>query len=73
MYIMVEVMKAMVKAKKIGGSIMVRIPKEITELEGIEENQIIEIDIKKTRSSGFGILKGRLRSFRKEDELNTHE
>jgi hypothetical protein len=51
-------MKAIVKTKKIGGSIMLRVPKEIVEAEGIEENQMVELDVKKTRISGFGILKG---------------
>ena len=50
-------MKAFVKTKKIGGSIMVRIPKDVTETEGIEENQVVEIEVRRARISGFGLLK----------------
>lgn len=65
-------MKAFVKTKRIGGSIMVRVPKEIVEAEGIGENQMVELDVKKAKVSGFGILKG-LGPFTKEDELDTHD
>ena len=51
-------MKVVSKTKKIGGSIMVRIPKDLVEAEGIVENQTVEIEIKKARISGFGMLKG---------------
>ena len=37
------------KTKKIGGSIMVRIPKDLAEAEGITENQTVQIEIKKTK------------------------
>ena len=49
---------ATVKAKKIGGSIMVRIPKEIVETLSIRPNEIVKITVKKTRKSGFGLFKG---------------
>ena len=51
-------MKTLVKTKRIGGSIMVRIPKEIVEAESIRENQLIEIDVNKPRKDFFGALKG---------------
>ena len=61
-----------VRTKRIGGSIMVRIPKDLAEAEGIGENQMVEIEVKKSKKSGFGSLK-ELRSFSKEDGLNTHD
>ncbi len=51
-------MKAVTRARKIGGSIMVTIPKEIVKEEAIKEGQIVEIEIKRIIKSGFGIAKG---------------
>ncbi|MBI4895476.1 MAG: AbrB/MazE/SpoVT family DNA-binding domain-containing protein [Candidatus Aenigmarchaeota archaeon] len=50
--------QALVKTKKIGGSIMVRIPKEVIETESIHENELIKITVEKVRKSGFGMAKG---------------
>lgn len=49
---------ATVKTKKIGGSLMVRIPKSIVEEEAIQVNQSIKITIEKQKISGYGLLKG---------------
>ncbi len=51
-------MKAVARARKIGGSIIVTIPKEIVKEESIKEGQIVEIEIKRVVKSGFGIAKG---------------
>lgn len=51
-------MKVVSKTKRIGGSLMVRIPKDLAEAEGLGENQLVELEIKKKKISGFGILKG---------------
>lgn len=63
-------MESLTKARKIGGSIMVTIPKEIVETESIQEGEIIKIKVEKIKKSGFGMLKG-IGKFSKEDELNT--
>lgn len=65
-------MKAFVKAKKIGGSIMVRVPKEIVEAEIITEGTLVEIDVNKPKRNFFGALRG-IGKMTKKDELNTHE
>ena len=52
-------MKAIAKTRKIGGSLVVTIPKTIVNEISLHENQTIEINIKKVRKSGFGILKGK--------------
>lgn len=65
-------MKTIATTKKIGGSLMVRIPKDVAQAEGIGENQKVELDVKKLKISGFGILKG-IGPFTKEDELDTHD
>ena len=49
---------ATVKTKKIGGSIMVRIPKELVESLSLGENELVNITVNKTRKSGFGIAPG---------------
>ncbi len=49
--------EAIVKTKKIGGSIMVTIPKNIAEMEQISPNEIIRIELHKIKHKGFGILK----------------
>ena len=64
-------MKAIVKAKKIGGSIMVRVPKEIVEEESITEGALIQIDVTRPKRDFFGAFKGL--KMGKNDELNTHD
>lgn len=51
-------MKTVARARKIGGSLVVTIPKEIVKEEDIREGQIVEVEIKKVIKSGFGIAKG---------------
>lgn len=48
------------RARKVGGSIMVRIPKEIVEIEGIKEGETLQVDIKKLKKDFFGITPGLL-------------
>ncbi len=64
--------RALVKTRKVGGSIVVSIPKEATEQEGIREGELVEIEVKKAKKDWFGALKG-IGSFSKEDELDTHD
>ena len=68
---MIDNMKAVAYTRKIGGSLVVTIPKEIVREEGLQENQTVEIEIEKVKKSGFGLLKG-MHSFRKEDEFSSH-
>ena len=42
------------RTKKIGGSLMVRIPKDIVELESIHEGEAVQLQIKKIRKDWFG-------------------
>jgi len=63
--------RAVIRAKRIGGSIMVRIPKEVVEQEDIHEGEMVEVDVRKARRSGFGITPG-IGPFTHEDELDTH-
>jgi antitoxin component of MazEF toxin-antitoxin module len=63
---------SMTKTRKVGGSLVVTIPKKVVESKKIKEGEIVEITIKKVRKDGFGILKG-MKPFTAEDELDTHE
>lgn len=49
---------AIVKARAIGGSIVVRIPKEIVREENIREGELVKIEVEKVKRSYFGALKG---------------
>jgi len=62
--------KAVIRAKRVGGSIMVRLPKEVVEQEDLHEGEMVEIDVKKARKSGFGMFPG-IGSMKREDELDS--
>jgi len=61
----------LVKARKLGGSIVVRIPREIVEQEGIAAGETVSITVKKIKKSWFGAFKG-IGSMTKADELDEH-
>ena len=63
--------RALARTRRIGGSIVVTIPKEATEQEGIRGGELVEIEIKKARKDWFGALEG-IGRFSKDDELDTH-
>ena len=65
-------METITRVRAVGGSLMVRIPKDLVKLESIEDGQLVEIRIKKVKKSFFGSLKG-IGKFTKDDELNTHD
>ena len=61
--------RTVVKTRKIGGSIVVRIPKMCGE-EGIEEGAFVEIDVKKAKDDWFGSFPT-LKKFSRKEELDT--
>ncbi|MEM3550875.1 MAG: AbrB/MazE/SpoVT family DNA-binding domain-containing protein [Candidatus Bathyarchaeia archaeon] len=63
---------SLVKTRKVGGSLIVTLPKELVESKKIKEGEIIEITVKKVKKDGFGIFKG-LSPFTARDELTVHE
>jgi len=63
--------RAVIRAKRVGGSIMVRLPKEVVEQEDIHEGEMVEVDVKKAERSGFGIDPN-IGPMTREDELDTH-
>ena len=56
--------------KRIGGSIMVRIPKDVVEQEGIGENESIDLSVRKSRRDFFGAMPG-LKPWTKADKLRS--
>jgi hypothetical protein len=62
----------LVKTRRVGGSLVVTIPKEVIEAKQIHEGEIVEITVKKLRLEGFGALKG-IGPFTQDDEMKTHE
>ncbi len=60
--------KALTKTRKVGGSIVVTLPKELVQTENIKVGECIEITVKKCRKNGFGIFKG-MSPFTIKDEL----
>jgi hypothetical protein len=67
-----NVAKAYVKSRKVGGSIVISIPKKVAEHEGIREGELLEIEVRKAKKDWFGAFKG-IGPFTREDELDTHE
>ena len=61
--------KALVKTRKIGGSIVVRIPKELVEHEGIREGELVELEVQRARKDWFGAFPT-LKPFSREEELD---
>jgi len=64
--------ETIVRARKLGGSLVVTIPKQIATQEGIAEGEAVMLKIKKARKDWFGALKG-VGPFTKEDELDEHK
>jgi len=62
--------QCLAKTRKVGGSIVVTLPKEVVDLQQIKENKYVEITVKKCRKDGFGILKG-MAPFTVEDEMKS--
>jgi antitoxin component of MazEF toxin-antitoxin module len=64
--------KCLTKTRRIGGSIVVTLPKELVETLKIKENEFLEISVKKCRKNGFGALRG-MRPFTVKDEMKAFE
>ena len=59
------------KAKRVGGSLMVTVPKAIVDLLGLEEGEVIEFTVRRSRQSYLGALRG-IGSFTEADRAD-HE
>lgn len=64
--------RAVIRAKRVGGSIMVRLPKEVVDQEDIHEGEMVELDVHKARKSFFGATPG-IGPFTREDKMKDHD
>lgn len=62
-------MSAYVKTRRVGGSLMVTVPKEVIDGLGIGENELVKIDVERARPSYFGKFKG-IQQMTEEDRLD---
>ncbi len=51
-------METLSKVRAVGGSLMVRIPKDLVKAESIKDGEIVKIKVEKVKKSFFGLLKG---------------
>jgi antitoxin component of MazEF toxin-antitoxin module len=65
------VTKALTRAKKVGGSIMVRLPKEVVQQEDIHAGEMVEVDVRKPKKNWFGATPS-IGPFVRSDELGAH-
>lgn len=64
-------MKVLTMTKKVGGSLMVRLPTDMVKAKGLHEGEMVEIEVNKLRGGGFGIFRG-MKPFTEEDEMESH-
>ena len=64
--------RCLAKTRKVGGSIVITLPKELVQTQKIRENEFVEVTVKKCRKNGFGVLRG-MAPFTVEDELKAFE
>jgi antitoxin component of MazEF toxin-antitoxin module len=60
------------KTRRVGGSLVVTIPKKLIDSKKIKEGELVEISVRKVRIDGFGAFR-MLKSFTVEDELKAHD
>lgn len=65
-------MKALSRARAVGGSLMVTIPREIVDEENFREGELLQVEVKKLKKTFFGIAKG-IGSFTNEDEMKAYD
>lgn len=56
-------------ARRVGGSLMVTIPKEIADIENIHSGEMVKVEIKKVPLDLFGAYPN-LTAFKKEDKID---
>jgi hypothetical protein len=57
------------KAKRVGGSIMVTLPKQVVDLLGVVEGDVVELNVQLPRKSFLGALRG-IGPFTEEDRAD---
>ncbi len=63
---------ALAKVRKIGGSLVVTIPKEVARQEGIRPGETVNVEVRKVKKSHFGTARG-IGPFTSKDEMKGHD
>ncbi|HZY95126.1 MAG TPA: AbrB/MazE/SpoVT family DNA-binding domain-containing protein [Candidatus Bathyarchaeia archaeon] len=63
---------ALAKVRRVGGSLVVTIPSEVAEQEGLKPGEVVNIEVHKARKSFFGIDRG-IGPFTADDEMKDHD
>src|SRR5437016_9887202 len=66
------ILLALARVRKVGGSLVVTIPREVAEEEGVKAGELVNLEIRKTRKSFFGAARG-IGPFTVEDEMKDHD
>ncbi|HLC78014.1 MAG TPA: AbrB/MazE/SpoVT family DNA-binding domain-containing protein [Candidatus Nanoarchaeia archaeon] len=66
-------MTSLTKTRVLGGSLAVTIPIELVRKEGLKEDELVEIEVKKAKKDYFGALKGIGSYKREEDRMKDRE
>jgi len=66
-------MAALTKTRVLGGSLAVTIPIDLVKKEGLKEDELVEIQVKKVKKDYFGALRGIGSYKRKEDRMKDRE
>jgi antitoxin component of MazEF toxin-antitoxin module len=70
--LLVVIFLALARVRKVGGSLIVTIPREVAEEEGVKPGELVNIEIHKTKKSFFGAARG-IGPFTREDEMKDHD
>ncbi len=62
-------MRATVKTKRVGGSLMVTLPKDLVDLLGLVEGEPVDLEVRRPRQDYLGVLRG-VGPFREEDRAD---
>ncbi len=63
---------ALSRVRKVGGSLVVTIPKEVAEEEGIKAGETVNVEVRRVKRSYFGAARG-VGPFTSEDEMKAHD
>ena len=55
---MSESISAYVKTRRVGGSLVVTVPREVVEMLGVREKEVLRLTIERPRRSYFGAFRG---------------
>lgn len=70
--LLVVIFLALARVRKVGGSLIVTIPREVVEEEGVKPGELVNIEIRKTKKSFFGAARG-IGPFTRDDEMRDHD